>query len=615
MSNQYTNFSNNSNSYVYPDFRPCANNEDAFYFEFMPNKFAGINGNYSTPTSLSLSDIVIPTVEWNIETKYINPNSVIYVPGLTKGFSYRTINYLCPSLYISNPSLPYFIEASFDINYINNFVPVKKTIKSSGTYAPEKLSFADKINIDLAAEEINIKATYDKQNILFVGLDEGFPFEISNMKFRYIDASNFGIDPSIIDLNSNYNIPAIKYINGAFKGILTKVIYPPYDKTIDEYNKWCYMFHVPNDLIIFDTSAVIDGVTLEYNIPDYLVNYSYDMSINIPIDLSTKSVRTKFEKEVFNNEIIISVDASACEFRNCQILDSSLSDNCKVKDSYICNSYMTTGTLTNNVTCASAMFTNVTVENASIHETNLYAYNTKFYNSYLLNLHASGCTLTDTNVENIQAENSIINGTNIHSSINASFNKFVIGSAVSFSSISETNMKYCKLNDSSLAGNEFILMECNINNSSIYDTGNRMITYYIKDSILNGRNDLTNAIVCNSSVHNMGSNNRNIISYSLTNDISVNGYQKIKYHYDSSTKYVKNKYNISVETSCDPSTLSATQLLNYINSNNKWFKVGELYSITGAEDRPNTTDMNKIPGFYVYNPHPFPIKLEYIIFN
>lgn len=174
----YTDFSNTSNNYVYPDFRPCSNSEDDFYFEFMPNKFAGINGNNSTLTSLTLSDIVIPVSEWNLETKYVNPNSVIYIQGLTKGLSYRTINYPCPSLYVANPSLPYFIETTFDISYFNNFSSVTKTITSKGNYSTNKISFVDQLNIDLNNASINIRANYNKQYLIFTGIDEGFPFEI-----------------------------------------------------------------------------------------------------------------------------------------------------------------------------------------------------------------------------------------------------------------------------------------------------------------------------------------------------------------------------------------------------------------------------------------------------
>ena len=62
------------------------------------------------------------------------------------------------------------------------------------------------------------------------------------------------------------------------------------------------------------------------------------------------------------------------------------------------------------------------------------------------------------------------------------------------------------------------------------------------------------------------------------------------------------------------STMSAGDYLAYIEENNKWEKVGLLRIWLSADDPENSSIENLITGFYVYNPHDFEVKIEYMLF-
>jgi hypothetical protein len=83
---------------------------------------------------------------------------------------------------------------------------------------------------------------------------------------------------------------------------------------------------------------------------------------------------------------------------------------------------------------------------------------------------------------------------------------------------------------------------------------------------------------------------------------------------DSSTFYTKSVKSVAVGMGGPSSdtVMSAGDYLTWVQDNNLWFKVGEFYVWTSAPDYTDTK--NLINGFYVFNPHNFAVKLEYILF-
>ena len=59
-------------------------------------------------------------------------------------------------------------------------------------------------------------------------------------------------------------------------------------------------------------------------------------------------------------------------------------------------------------------------------------------------------------------------------------------------------------------------------------------------------------------------------------------------------------------------TMSAAEYLDYVQSNNKWEKVGVLRAWLTAEDPESSLIENLITGFYVFNPQIFAIKIDYM---
>jgi len=65
-------------------------------------------------------------------------------------------------------------------------------------------------------------------------------------------------------------------------------------------------------------------------------------------------------------------------------------------------------------------------------------------------------------------------------------------------------------------------------------------------------------------------------------------------------------------TSCIGDTLSAADYLDYVETNNKWEKVGVLRMWLTAVDPTSSSTENLITGFYVHNPQSLAVKLDYI---
>lgn len=73
--------------------------------------------------------------------------------------------------------------------------------------------------------------------------------------------------------------------------------------------------------------------------------------------------------------------------------------------------------------------------------------------------------------------------------------------------------------------------------------------------------------------------------------------------------------DVGLNKSCDEDVMSSGDYLNYISENDKWEKVGKLRIWLSSQDALNSTDENLITGFYVYNPHDFPVQISYITIN
>jgi hypothetical protein len=106
------------------------------------------------------------------------------------------------------------------------------------------------------------------------------------------------------------------------------------------------------------------------------------------------------------------------------------------------------------------------------------------------------------------------------------------------------------------------------------------------------------------------------ITFSNTQNIRINETidASVLYDLESSTYYTKSvkSVNVGMSGSSTSDLLSAGDYLDWVQTNGYWRRVGDIYIWTTAPDFTDTK--NLINGFYVFNPHDFPIQLEYLIF-
>ena len=72
---------------------------------------------------------------------------------------------------------------------------------------------------------------------------------------------------------------------------------------------------------------------------------------------------------------------------------------------------------------------------------------------------------------------------------------------------------------------------------------------------------------------------------------------------------------LSAKNNCIIDTLSAGDYLTYIEEHNKWEKVGVVKIWLAAPDPIDSITENLITGFYVFNPHDFPVQISYMTIN
>lgn len=135
------------------------------------------------------------------------------------------------------------------------------------------------------------------------------------------------------------------------------------------------------------------------------------------------------------------------------------------------------------------------------------------------------------------------------------------------------------------------IYDCSIYNSTLYYVGIERCTLYN----------------CETELTTLDSSSRVI---RINEDVSI-----INTPMDPSTYYEKfvKRLDVGLNGSSSETIMSAGDYLDWVTTNNEWRKFGDLYAWTSAAD--GCVDCrNLIDGFYVYNPHPFDIKIEYMIF-
>ncbi len=266
-------FNNPSNDYVDPGLAPCAGTGDDAYFEFIQGG-AGITSGADILAFMDLSNIKVPVTTWSIQKKTLQSGEVAYVTGTEKGLMNRTQVFdIVPDGY-SDDTSKFFMMLDISISYYNNFRYYNSNVDSSSNYSLN-ISIENAMNIALDANAVKAGVVYDPSTFSFVGTAAGYDFNVSNAVLTLIDASMNANSPfpaiivggvnvpqvyTLIE-DSDKDLPATKYPNGAMLGYVLKSMYPTGSCM---YDSWIYMNHVESPYEVF--------------IPEIITNYIEDIN-------------------------------------------------------------------------------------------------------------------------------------------------------------------------------------------------------------------------------------------------------------------------------------------------------------------------------------------------
>lgn len=295
-----------------------------------------------------------------------------------------------------------------------------------------------------------------------------------------------------------------------------------------------------------------------------------DASGNIVIDASGNTVYgdpSIGKSSIYDYNVLNSNITSTTMYK-------SILTNSNVTDSFIQESSLNNTTLTNSsIVCM------------------------KIIDSSILNVYGVNSNIKNTKIDKSQFKSSLFASLNVvDSSIeNSYFNyiELVPGLIIEDVSSNRISVNNSTIIDASIYNTT--LTDCSIYTSRVIDSSLINCTLYNVDSDVNCSISNCKNIYMNASF-----------------DCSVS------WSTDSSLYYNKYLSKIDVGMSVpsnNKEVLSAGQYLDYINSNNLWDKFGVFVSNISSVDPIDSNIKNLVGGFYVFNPHEFPVQIHYALIN
>jgi hypothetical protein len=148
------------------------------------------------------------------------------------------------------------------------------------------------------------------------------------------------------------------------------------------------------------------------------------------------------------------------------------------------------------------------------------------------------------------------------------------------------------------------IKDTSINNTWIY--GSTIYASDVEDSSLIGCTVYNSVIDGKTTITDCS-----IITVNASWDTSILSDTTSNTYYERLSK----KVDVGRSGSGTPTILSAAEYLDYINTENRWNKIGWFGSQISADDPANSNVRNLIGGLYVFNPHTFPVQVEYMLIN
>ena len=256
-------WSNPKKQYVYTDLT-CSNMSSNDEISFNINNGAGeISNNNEVLSSIDLSKISTSLDTFSNSTKTIPAKSLLYVGSESRGKSYKRVVFgkFIDSV-LKDEDWQEKVKICFEISWIKeDNSPSKFLVEAEGDIEEGVI---DKINRMLSEQGINVNVTlisYDEviYNLLsFESGKMGYDFYIDNVSY-YVSNMEEGYYYNDEDMKKEYPmeesdyfyIPAYKYNNGAFKGIVIKPNYPKYNSEVLSEEKTLKLCHLKDRIAVY----------------------------------------------------------------------------------------------------------------------------------------------------------------------------------------------------------------------------------------------------------------------------------------------------------------------------------------------------------------------------
>lgn len=256
-------WSNPKKQYVYTDLT-CSNMSSDDELSFNIRNGAGeISNNNEVLSSIDLSKISTSLDSFSNSTKIIPTKSLLYVGSESKGKSYKRVVFgkIIDSI-LDDDNWQEKIKICFNISWVReDNSPSKFIVEAQGDIEEDVI---DKINRMLNEQGINVNVSlmsYDniKYNLLsFESGKMGYDFYIDSVSYYFVDNEE-GYYYNDSDVKKEYPmeesdyfyIPAYKYNNGAFKGIVVKPIYPKFNTDISAEEKTLKVCHLKDRIVVY----------------------------------------------------------------------------------------------------------------------------------------------------------------------------------------------------------------------------------------------------------------------------------------------------------------------------------------------------------------------------
>jgi len=244
-------FNNQSNDYINPALPVCPGVADGNgTFEFIPKRSLGVISGGDIMASIDFTDFSQTVTGWTKERKTIQPGEVVFIQGLSKGISYRSLVFPITQIDVSSDS-GYYIHVDMSIGYYKNFRYTVTNVSTNGDF-DSGIDIGNALDIALGDLNISVNAASYlaidvSQRFVFIGSLAGYDFDVTN--FQYILNSS----THLITSDPLQEVVASKYPNSGMLGYVLKVIFPSISTVASA--EYLNLKHIPTTLTYYEAST------------------------------------------------------------------------------------------------------------------------------------------------------------------------------------------------------------------------------------------------------------------------------------------------------------------------------------------------------------------------